>query len=118
MEIEASIWYGTPLPDLLPQGMFRQGVPVEGPPGTTVRYDGMVESRGAEIAPVLQFIMEVGSGATAGFIVEWVIGRFRGRTEKLTINRRQVDLDDEGQVRRVIQETIEYERRVKSLDVV
>jgi hypothetical protein len=111
MEFEASIRYGTPLPELLPRGMFEQDVTVEGPQGTTIRYDGMVEYRGADIPPVLQFAMDIGSGATAMLIAAWIIARFRGRAEKLTINRRQVDLDDEGQVRRVIDEAIEYERR-------
>lgn len=109
--IEASIRYGTALPDLLPEGMFRQGVDVPGPAGTMVRYEGMVESRGADIAPVLQFLMDVGSGVTASLIVAWIIDRFRGRSTKLTINTRQVDLDDEGQVRRIVEEAIEYERR-------
>jgi hypothetical protein len=36
---------------------------------------------------------------------------FRGRSTKLTINTCQVDLDDEGQVRRIVEEAIEYERR-------
>ena len=89
--------------------MFQRDVAVEGPPGTTVRYQGMIEYRGADIAPVLQFLLDVGSGATATLIAAWVIARFRAKTETLTINRRQIDLDDEGQVRRVIEETIEYE---------
>ncbi len=104
MLIEASIRYGTAMPELLPQGMFRQGVDVVGPAGTTVRYDGMIESRGADIPPALEFLMDVGSGATATLIAAWIIDRFRGRSEKITINRRQVDLDDEGQVRRVVEE--------------
>lgn len=110
MEIEARIAYDTPLLDLLPQGMFRQDVDVEGPPGTKVHYEGMVEYRAVDVPPALQFILDVGSGATATLIATWVITRFRGKTKKLTINRREVDLDDEGNIRRVIEEIVDYEQ--------
>lgn len=110
MLIEASIRYGTDISDLLPDGMFRPGLDVAGPDGTTVRYEGMTETRGGDIAPVLEFVMQVGSGATALLIGTWIIAKFKGRSEKITINRREIDLDDEGQVRRIVEEQVRIDR--------
>jgi hypothetical protein len=111
IQIEASIPYGTPLPDLLPDegdrpGMFRRDIDVEGPAGTTVHYDGMLESRGADIAPILQFVMNVAIATPPAVVVAWLVERFRGRAREITINRRQIDLGDEGQVRRIVEEEI------------
>jgi hypothetical protein len=39
-------------------------------------------------------------------IAEWLIGLFRRRTDRITINRREIDLDDPGQVRRIVEEEI------------
>jgi hypothetical protein len=70
----------------------------------------MIEFRGADVPPVLQFLMDAGSQVSAGLIVAWIIANFRGRTKKVTINRREIDLDDEGNVRRVVEEEITTRR--------
>jgi len=79
---------------------------VPSPEGTTVRYRGMQEFRGADIAPVLQFILDVGATVTGTVIAAWLVGKFRGRASRVTINRREIDLDDEGQVRRIVEEEV------------
>lgn len=98
---------------MLPDGPYRtaRGTLIEGPAGTTVRYDGQTEFRGADIAPILEFVVQFGAGVTAALVADWIIAKFRGRAEKVKINRREVDLDDEGQVRRVVDEVIEVERK-------
>ena len=101
-----------PIPDVLPAGPYRTpaGTLIEGPPGTTVRYDGQMEFRGVDIAPILQFVLQFGAGVTSSLVAAWIIEKFRGRAGKVTINRHEVDLDDAGQVRRVLDEVIEVER--------
>ena len=110
MLIEATVQYGTDMADLLPGGLRASDVVVAGPADTTVHYDGMIESRAVDVAPVLQFLIDVGKTATASVIAAWMIARFRGRVGTVTINRRTVDLDDEGQVRRIVEEEIRLER--------
>jgi hypothetical protein len=88
-----------------------RGTDIPGPAATTVRYEGMLEFRGADIPPVLQFLMDTGSGAVATVIAAWIIDRFRGRAKKVTINRREINLDDEGNVRQIVEEEIKVRRR-------
>jgi hypothetical protein len=90
----------------VPDVTFRRGEEVHGPPGTVVRYDGLFESRGADVVAVLQFVMDVAANVTATVIAAWIISSFRGRADKVAINRRERDLDDEGHVRRVVEEEI------------
>jgi hypothetical protein len=108
--IEATVQYGTDMGDLLPAGLRASDVVVAGPAGTTVHYDGMMESRAIDILPVLQFLMDVGKETTAIVIAAWIVQKFRGRVGTVMINRRTVDLDDEGQVRQIVEEEIKLER--------
>jgi hypothetical protein len=77
---------------------------IRGPEGATVHYKGMVMSRG-DIPPVRQFVSETGAGVSAILITEWLLGRFRGRTDRISLNRREIDLDEAGQVRRIVEIT-------------
>lgn len=40
------------------------GEQMPGPEGATVRYEGMVEYRGADIHPVMQFLLDTGAGVS------------------------------------------------------
>jgi hypothetical protein len=100
-----------PIPNLFPGGpQTPAGTLIEGPPGTTVRYDGQMQFRSVDVAPLLEFVGQFGAGVTSTVVAEWIVGKFRGRAAKITINRREVNLDDEGQIRRVLDEVIEVER--------
>ena len=86
------------------------GKEVPAPEGVTVRLTDAMEFRSQGIGPELTFLLTMAGGvASAITIAEWIIGRFRGRTTRLTINRRIIDLDDEGQVRRIVEEEIKGE---------
>jgi hypothetical protein len=107
--IEATVRYGTDMGDLLPGGIHEPDVDVIGPAGTTVHYEGMMEFRALDIAPVLEFLMDVGKDAPAALIAAWLIAKFAGRVGKVTINHREINLDDEGQVRRIVEDEITIE---------
>ena len=92
---------------LLAGNSYSRGMEIPGPPGTTLRYEGAIESRGIDIPAVYAFVMSVATGVTAAIIADWIRDKFRGRAEKVTINRREIDLDDEGQIRRVVEEEIQ-----------
>jgi hypothetical protein len=120
MLIEATPRDQSALSDLLPEGGDPSHHPVQrsvelagsilaGPDGLTIRYEGMLLSRGADIPPVMQFILDVAANIPASIIATWIVSRFRGRAEKVTINRRTIDLDDEGQVRRIVEEEVTRE---------
>jgi hypothetical protein len=98
------------MPDVLPLGT-PIGATVEGPPNTTIRYDGSTQFRSVDVAPIWDFVIQAGAGVSAALVSHWLIGKFRGRVSHLTINRRVVDLDDEGQVRRVVEDAIELEQK-------
>jgi hypothetical protein len=87
------------------------GKEVPAPEGVTARFTGAMQYRSVDAAPDLSFVVRIAEAVTAGVIVAWLRGRFRGRTSKFTINRRLVDLDDEGQVRRIVEEELTHESR-------
>lgn len=105
--IEAKIPYGR-LFQIVPS--MQIGSTIDSPAGTTVSYDGAMEYRGADIAPDALFLLTVVGSVSAQLIAHWVIETFGESAQSVTINRRQIDLDDEGYVRRVIQEELKVER--------
>jgi hypothetical protein len=111
-----------PPDDGTPVGRFRalgalRGTEIPGPEGTTVRYDGLIEYRGVDIGPDLVFVLvaaKVGGKVAEKIVVDaiarWMVDTFRGRASKVTIDRREIDLDDEGNVRRIVEEEIKARR--------
>ena len=95
---------------LLPGGEYAAGQTVPGPEGATVTYGGTMEYRSVDVAPVMEFVMLAGSTAVGSVIAAWIIDKFRGRTTKISINRREVNLDDAGQVRQIVEEEIRIKR--------
>jgi hypothetical protein len=57
----------------------------------------------------LKFGADVAVGLVAHSIVAWVITKFKGRAEKISINRKQYEFD-RGELTRIIEETITRER--------
>jgi hypothetical protein len=86
-----------------------KGREVPAPQGITVRFTGSMEYRSVDTAPDLEFIVDIARGVTVALLATWIRERFRGKVQQFTINRRWVDLDDEGEVRRVIEEEIKSE---------
>lgn len=95
---------------LLPGGQNEIGQKVPGPAGATVTYRGTSEYRSVDVAPVMEFVMLAGSTAVGSVIAAWIIDKFRGRTTTIRLNHREVDLDDEGQVRRIVEDEIEVRK--------
>jgi hypothetical protein len=83
---------------------------VDSPSGLTVRFSGQTEFRSLDVGPLMEFAVAVSAGVTAKLVADWIVAKFRGRTTGITINRRVIDLDDEGQVRRIVEEEIKERR--------
>lgn len=84
------------------------GTTIPGPPGTNVTYRGAVETRGAAIPPEWEFLIVVAGQVSATLIAAWILDFLRD-AQRVTINRRTIELDDAGQVRRVIEEELRIE---------
>ena len=95
---------------LLSGGEHEAGQQMPGPEGATVTYRGTMEYRSVDVAPVMEFVMLAGSTAVGTVIAAWIIDKFRGRTTTIRLNHREVDLDDEGQVRRIVEDEIEVQK--------
>lgn len=54
--------------------------------------------------------MLTGSTAVGSVIAAWIIDKFRERTTTIRLNHREVDLDHEGQVRRIVEDEIEVRK--------
>jgi hypothetical protein len=88
MLIEATPRDQSALSELLLEGGDSSHLPVQrsvelagstlpGPDGLTIRYEGMLLSRGVDIPPVMQFILDVAAGVPATIIAGWIVSRFR-----------------------------------------
>jgi hypothetical protein len=112
VQIDLMVRPSRALGELLPDGMRqKRGSIIPSPDGTTLRYEGMIEYRGVEMPPEVMFALTVAAGVSAQLIAEWIIRTFGASADHITIDRQQIDLDDEGNVRRVIEERIKVERK-------
>jgi hypothetical protein len=80
------------------------GREIPSPEGVTVRFTGALQYRSVDVAPLLTFLLAVAAGVPSSVSAQWIVDRFRGRAERVTINRRIIDLDDDGQIRRIVEE--------------
>ena len=70
--------------------------------GTTIRLaEGLPE--------IINFVVTFGSGVAAGVVSNWIYDKLKHKTEKIVINRKEIDLDKE-KIKRVLEETIRIER--------
>jgi hypothetical protein len=88
------------------------GAETPGPHGTVIRYEGISEFRAVDTQPLLELVILVAGTVSANLISHWIVEKFgKRKAETLTINRHVVDLNDEGQVRRIVEQELRYERR-------
>jgi hypothetical protein len=52
---------------------------------------------------------DVSLALAAHLIADWVLARFKGKADKIVVNRREIEFEA-GEVRRIIEETITQER--------
>jgi len=70
---------------------------------------GAEESRALDVPTILEIALDVTGGAAGSVVAAWLLSRLRNAgARRLRINRREIQLE-EGAIRKVIEETIEFE---------
>lgn len=80
--------------------------------GVTVTWEvPMFKSAGIPkmIDVAVQVLEAVPAGVAANIVTNWLMARFKGRAEKVVIERQEMEFDD-GKLKRIIHETITRER--------
>ena len=80
--------------------------------GVTVTWEvPMFKSAGIpKMIDVAVLVFEaVPAGVAANIITNWLMARFKGRAEKVVIERQEIEFED-GKLKRIVQETITRQR--------
>lgn len=88
--------------------------------GVSIRSDGTEEFRSVDVPAILHFTLELGERSAeaigTGVIAAWLYDKVKARIhperggEKLVIERTEVELD-EGAIKRVITENLDWEKK-------
>ena len=75
-------------------------------------YNGSIKQKAIGLPEIVNFTLTYGSNVAAGVIAAWLYNKLKGRkVEKLIIERTEVEID-EGQIRKVIEEQVEFEKEL------
>ena len=72
----------------------------------TVTLGSMSIRKGFGVPETITLVVEFTSGVGASLVAAWLYNKLRGRSEKVRIERTEIQLD-EGQIKRIITEKIE-----------
>ena len=86
-----------------------EGTTAELPNGLKLNCESLLVRKAAVSPETLTFIVTFASGVGSGLVANWLYDKLKGRTDKLRIERTEVEVE-QGQIRRVISEKIERER--------
>lgn len=114
MKIAIAFENGRLLFELLQSDSVSPGDSLELAPGVTVRLvDSFTQKGGLELGQLATFAIEKGESTpfdvVAAVVSGWICTKLRSKKARVTINRKQVDFDDRGNVRRVIEEELRSE---------
>lgn len=96
--------------DLMGKSQVKTDEPVEISPGVSVTYMGTRGFKALDEPEIIGLILTIGANlppnVVASFIGNWLWSKLQGRTESLTIDRVEIELE-EGKITRYIHERIE-----------
>lgn len=72
-------------------------------------YKGTTFRLSAGLPEIINLTLTFGGGVVAGIVANWLYDKFKGRTVKIVINKREINLDKE-QIKNVVEETIRIEK--------
>lgn len=78
---------------------------VDLPGNAKIFYKEILGCKSVGIPETINFVLTFGSGVAAGVVANWIYDKLKNKTEKITINRKEIILDKE-QIKKVIEEEI------------
>ena len=79
------------------------------PGNAQITYKGSLILKSVGIPETVNFALTFGSGVMAGVVANWIYDKFKNKTEKITINRRYINLD-KNEIKKIIEESIEIKK--------
>jgi hypothetical protein len=84
--------------------------PISAPSGVSASIESVSMHKGVGFPEVVSILMQFGGTVAAGVVVNWLWDKLkRGKAERLSIDRREITLD-QGEITRIVDETIRSER--------
>lgn len=81
---------------------------VDLPGNAKLSYTGSLIRKSFELPEIVNFTLTFGSSVTAGLVANWLYDKLKNKTERITINRREIQLDNK-EIKKIIEESIKIE---------
>ena len=78
---------------------------VDLPGNAKLSYNGSVIRKSFGVPEIVNFSVTFGSGVAAGLVANWLYDKLKDKTKKITINRREIQLDKD-EIKKIIEESI------------
>jgi hypothetical protein len=78
------------------------------PGNAKLSYNGSLIRKSFGMPEIVNFTLTFGSGVAAGLVANWLYDKLKNKAEKITINRREIQLDKE-EIKKIIEESIKIE---------
>jgi len=82
---------------------------IELPGNAKLSYNGSLIRKSVGLPEIVNFTLTFGSGVAAGVVANWIYDKLKNKTEKISIDRKEIQLDKE-EIKRIIEEHIKIER--------
>ena len=109
MELEIHTHNKDILFDLLGKSPISRDDSIITPGNAKLTYKGTTIRLAEGLPKIINLVVTFGSGVAAGVVSNWIYDKLKHKTEKIVINRKEIHLD-EGELKRVLEETIRIER--------
>lgn len=112
MEIKIRTYDGQLVFDLLGKPSASFGDRIEIADHVSLIYNGTIKRRAIGLLEIVNFTLVFGSGVAASLIAAGLYDKLKGRkVETVIIERTEVEID-EGQIRKVMEERVKFEKEL------
>jgi len=109
MEIEIQTHDRSLVFDVLEKKSVSLNDEVEIPGNAKISYKGSLVLKSVGIPETVNFVLTFSSGVVASVVANWIYDKFKNKTEKIKINRREINLD-KNEITKIIEESIEIKK--------
>jgi len=89
------------------RGFVAENVDIPGVATLRYKAEWIAKAEAEVSAIILRLTLQFGAAVGASLVARWLVDRLKGRIEKLVIDRREIQINDEGKISRIIEEHIE-----------